>query len=216
LNLRRLPRRVLVVVLLGLLLVVVLIVVVARQASTASVPQAALTPQGTSGARLVAHGVIAPVSQARVGTLSGGVLLGLSVSIGDSVEGQRELARVRGPADVEVLTAPFAGTVTGLLAHTGDTLVPGAGVVTIADLTRLQVETTDVDEFLIGHVRASQSVALQIEALDRREITGKVRTVALQPQTTAGGDQQYPVTIDLGGAQPDLRPGMSVRITFSE
>ena len=35
-------------------------------------------------------------------------------------------------------------------------------------------------------------------------------------QTTAAGDQQYPVTIDLGGTQPDLRPGMSVRITFTE
>lgn len=94
--------------------------------------------------------------------------------------------------------------------------MPGAGVVMVADLSRLQVETTDIDEFLIGHVRAGQSVALEIEALDRREVTGRVRTVALQPQATAGGDQQYPVTIDLGGAVPELRPGMSVRITLSE
>jgi multidrug resistance efflux pump len=79
--------------------------------------------------------------------------------------------------------------VTGLLAHTGDTLVPGAGVVLVADLSRLQVETTDVDEFLIGHISSGQSVALQIEALDRRELTGKVRTVSLQPQSTTGGDQ---------------------------
>jgi multidrug resistance efflux pump len=104
--------------------------------------------------------------------------------------------------------------VTGLLAHTGDTLVPGAGVVMVADLTRLQVETNDVDEFLIGHVRPGQSVSMQIDALDRRDVSGKVQSVALQPQTTPGGDQQYPVTIDLGGAPPDLRPGMSVRITF--
>ena len=170
----------------------------------------------SSGGRLIAHGVVAPVSQARVGTLAGGVLLGLSVSIGDSVEARSELARVRGAADVEVLTAPFAGTVTGLLAHTGDTLIPGAGVVLVADLRTLQVETNDVDEFLIGHVQPGQSVTLQIEALDRRELTGRVRTVALQPQTTPGGDQHYPVTIDLGGKPPDLRPGMSVRIALSD
>jgi multidrug resistance efflux pump len=144
------------------------------------------------------------------------VLLGLNVQVGDRVEGGAELARVRGPAEIEVLTAPFGGTVTGLLSHTGDTLIPGAGVLMVADLNRLQVETTDVDEFLIGHLHSGQSVALQIEALGRREITGKVKTVALQPQATPGGDQHYPVSIDLGGAQPDLRPGMSVRITLIE
>ena len=200
-------------VLLGLIVVVA---VVARQAATTAAPPTPTTPVASSGGRLVAHGAVAPMSQARVGTLGGGVLLGLGVSIGDSVEAQHELARVRGPAEVEVLTAPFAGTVTGLLAHTGDTLVPGAGVVLVADLRRLQVETNDVDEFLIGHVQPGQSVTLEIEALDRRELTGRVRTVALQPQPTPGGDQHYPVTIDLGGTPPDLRPGMSVRITFPD
>lgn len=198
---------------LGLLVVVVLL---ARQLST-SQPGVATAPTPASGAsRLIAHGVVAPVSQARVGTLGGGVLLSLTVPIGDSVEAQAEVARVRGPSGVEVLTAPFAGSVTGLLAHTGDTLVPGAAVVMLADLTRLQVETTDVDEFLIGHIQRGQSVSLQIEALDRRDLPGRVKTVALQPQTTPGGDQQYPVTIDLGGTPPDLRPGMSVRITFPD
>lgn len=199
--------------LLGLLVVVA---VVARQVSTAASPASPAPQAASSSGRLIAHGVVAPVSQARVGTLGGGVLLGLSVSIGDRVEASSELARVRGAADVEVLTAPFAGTVTGLLAHTGDTLVPGAGVVMVADLRRLQVETNDVDEFLIGRVQPGQSVTLQIEALDRRELTGRVRTVALQPQATPGGDQHYPVTIDPGGIPPDLRPGMSVRVIFPD
>ena len=199
--------------LLGLLVVVA---VVARQVSTAASPASPAPQAASSSGRLIAHGVVAPVSQARVGTLGGGVLLGLSVSIGDRVEASSELARVRGAAEVEVLTAPFAGTVTGLLAHTGDTLVPGAGVVMVADLRRLQVETNDVDEFLIGRVQPGQSVTLQIEALDRRELTGRVRTVALQPQATPGGDQHYPVTIDPGGIPPDLRPGMSVRVIFPD
>lgn len=199
--------------LLGLLVVVA---VVARQVSTAASPASPAPQAASSSGRLIAHGVVAPVSQARVGTLGGGVLLGLSVSIGDRVEASSELARVRGAAEVEVLTAPFAGTVTGLLAHTGDTLVPGAGVVMVADLRRLQVETNDVDEFLIGRVQPGQSVTLQIEALDRRELTGRVRTVALQPQATSGGDQHYPVTIDPGGIPPDLRPGMSVRVIFPD
>ena len=202
------------VIVVGLLVVVGL---VARQAATPP-PQGAATATATvsTASRLVAHGVVAPVSQARVGSLGGGVLLRLSVALGDNVEAQTELARVRGTSEVEVLTAPFAGTVTGVLAHTGDTLIAGATVVQVADLSHLQVETTDVDEFLIGHVQRGQSVSLQIEALDRRDLSGRVRAVALQPQTTPGGDQHYPVTIDLGSTPTDLRPGMSVRITFPE
>ena len=202
------------VIVVGLLVVVGL---VARQAATPP-PQGAATATApvSTASRLVVHGVVAPVSQARVGSLGGGVLLRLSVALGDNVEAQTELARVRGPSEVEVLTAPFAGTVTGVLAHTGDTLIAGATVVQVADLSHLQVETTDVDEFLIGHVQRGQSVSLQIEALDRRDLSGRVRAVALQPQTTPGGDQHYPVTIDLGSTPTDLRPGMSVRITFPE
>jgi multidrug efflux pump subunit AcrA (membrane-fusion protein) len=196
---------------------VIIVGVLIRQLSLPAAPPGPPAPAVSSASHPIAHGVVAPVSQARVGTLGGGVLLGLSVSIGDVVEAQRELARVRGPADtVEILTAPFAGTVTGLLAHTGDTLVPGAGVLLVADLRRLQVESNDVDEFLIGRVQPGQSVTLQIEALDRRELSGRVRTVALQPQSTPGGDQHYPVTIDLGGTPPDLRPGMSVRIVLPD
>jgi multidrug efflux pump subunit AcrA (membrane-fusion protein) len=201
------------VIVVGLIVVVGL---VARQAAAPAQQTATATPPVSSASRLVAHGVVAPVSQARVGSLGGGVLLRLSVAIGDRVEAQTELARVRGASDVEVLTAPFAGTVTGVLAHEGDTLVAGATVVQVADLLRLQVETTDVDEFLIGHVQRGQTVSLQVEALDRRDLSGRVRTVALQPQTTPGGDQHYPVTIDLGSTPTDLRPGMSVRITFPD
>src|SRR5438132_6275590 len=210
---RRLPR----LVRWGIPLLVLLLVVgqVVRQISPSAAGQS-ISATPVAAARLIAHGVVAPANQARVGTLGGGVLLGLNVTIGEKVEAQHELARVRGAADVEVLTAPLAGTVTGVLAHTGDTLVPGAGVLMVADLSRLQVETSDIDEFLIGHVHAGQNVAVQIEALNRREVTGQVRTVALQPQATPGGDQHYPVTIDLGGALAELRPGMSVRITLSE
>jgi multidrug efflux pump subunit AcrA (membrane-fusion protein) len=208
---RRIPRLVRWAGLLALLLLVLLTVL--RLAAPAASPSPAEAVPTTSP-RLIAHGLVQPVSQARVGTLAGGVLLSVNVTVGQSVEAQTELARMRGASGVEVLTAPFAGTVTGLAAHVGDTLVPGAAVVTLADLSRLQVETTDVDEFLIAHVHPGESVTLEVEALDRRQLSGRIQTVGLQPQTGTAGDQQYPVTIDLGGAQADLRPGMSVRITL--
>ena len=95
-----------------------------RAGSRARASRAAAGQPAPPAPRLVVHGTVVPTSQARVGTLSGGVLLEIGAPIGTQVEAQRELARVRGPSGVEVLTAPFAGTVTGLLANTGDTLCP--------------------------------------------------------------------------------------------
>jgi membrane fusion protein (multidrug efflux system) len=155
-------------------------------------------------------------AQARVGTLSGGAVLSLAVEAGDLLLDQQEIARVRGATGTEVVVAPFGATVTSLLVNVGDTLAPGAIIATVGDLTRLQVETTEVDEFLIPCVQRGQSVVVLVDALRERELTGRVRSMALEPRLTTEGDEHYPVTIELASAPPDLRPGMSVRVRFGE
>ena len=45
--------------------------------------------------------------------------------------------------------------------------------------------------------------------------TTTVDTVALTQQTSSAGVANYPVVIRLFANDPDLRPGMTVRITFS-
>jgi multidrug resistance efflux pump len=139
----------------------------------------------------------------------------LAVDVGETVVEQAEIARVRGTTGIEVLTAPIRGTVTGIPVHVGDTVLPGAGIATVADLSRLQVETTDVDEFLIARVRPGQRVTLIIDALERR-LGGQVRTVGLEPAAVAGSDDNYPVTIDLLDSLPELRAGMTARILFPD
>jgi multidrug efflux pump subunit AcrA (membrane-fusion protein) len=136
------------------------------------------------------------------------------VELGDAVEEQQPIARLRGPNGTEVLTAPRHGEIVSLPVQVGDTLTPGTTLAVVADLSRLQVETTDVDEFLVGQIRRGQPVTLQIDALERRDLRGRVRTVAPQPQTSATGDEHYPVVIDLEEPAPGLRIGMTARITF--
>ena len=46
-----------------------------------------------------------------------------------------------------MLVAPWRGTITDIPVHVGDTVPVGAVVASMGDLSRLQVETTDVDEF---------------------------------------------------------------------
>lgn len=147
-------------------------------------------------------------------SLAGGIVVSVAVEVGQTVTKEQEVARVRLPDRTEVLTAPLAGVVTGVLANTGDTVVAGRDVVTIADLSRLQVETIDVDEFIVVDVRPGQEVRIIIDALSAEPARGFVRTVALQPQTDASGDLHYPVVIDVAGGTSDLRAGMSVRVFF--
>jgi multidrug resistance efflux pump len=176
-------------------------------------------PAAAAAPRLMARGLVRPLAQARVGTVNGGVLDRLSVNVGDKVPAATELAvvRPRSDAPVEVLTAPFDGTVLALPASVGDTLAPGATVAVVGDVRRLQVETTDLDEFLVSRVAPGGRVTLTIPALDNRQLRGIVRSVALRPEPGAGSTESdtYPTVVDITDAiPPDLRVGMRVRLAF--
>ncbi len=149
-------------------------------------------------------------------TLAGGVISQLTAEVGRAVEEGQELARVRGPNGVEVLVAPWRGAIMRVPVHLGDTVTPGAVVATIGDLSRLQVETTDLDELQVPHARPGQVVRLTIDALDDREVRGYVRSVAFEPELDQSGDEHYPVIVDLPAQPPGLRPGMNVRIYLAE
>ncbi len=204
----RFKRRVVVAGVGGLMLVGVAVVVLSSRSSVA--PPAA-TP---TLAALVAHGQVVPVQQARVGTLSGGQVQQLSASLGSEVDAQTPLAWVTGPSGTEIVTAPFSGSVTNVLVHAGDTLVPGETIAVVANMQALQVETSDVDEFLVGHVNVEQRVQVTVDALDNLPLTGIVTNVALLPQAATSGGQAYPVIVRLSGLPPNVRAGMSVRITL--
>jgi HlyD family secretion protein len=106
----------------------------------------------------------------------------LQASLGAEVSAQAPLAWVVGPSGTEIVTAPFRGSVTNVLVHAGDTLTPGATIAVVADMHALQVETSDVDEFLVSDVSVAQRVQVTVDALDKLALTGIVTNVALLPQ----------------------------------
>ena len=185
-----------------------------------------LSSGGSGGAAVVApeqpsyptaRGEVRPIAQARIGTLRGGVVNRLAVGVGQAVDDGQEIARINSPdGSTEVLVAPWRGTVTDIPVHVGDTVAVGAIVASVGDLSRLQIETTDVDEFIVGRVRPGKAVLITVDALDQRQLRGRVRTVALEPRRGADGDDHYPTVIDLEVPPTDLRVGMSVRVAFVE
>ena len=95
-------------------------------------------------------------------------------------------------------------------------MTAGSVVATVGDLSRLQVATRDVDEFLIKEVQPGQPVTLTVDALDGRVLRGVVRATALQPEPGTTGDEHYPVVVDLVDWAPQMRLGMSVRVNFAQ
>lgn len=108
------------------------------------------------------------------------------------------------------LRAPFTGTITGVSVNTGEMVQPGQTILMLADLSRLQVETTDLSERDVSRVAVGQAATVFIEALGA-EFPGHV--VRIAPQATLiGGDVVYPVTVELDTQPPGARWGMSVEV----
>jgi len=114
--------------------------------------------------------------------------------------------------------APISGRVIKLNAEQGEVVVsgtmnnPGSVIGTIADLSEILAKV-DVDETEIVDIKVGQTAALKVDAVPGRQYHGKVIEVgssgaskASQPDVTF-----FEVKVQLGDADPALRPGMSVR-----
>jgi multidrug efflux pump subunit AcrA (membrane-fusion protein) len=112
------------------------------------------------------------------------------------------------------MVAPFDGTVTAVHASPGENILPGAIMLTVSDLSRLHIETTDLSERDVPSIQAGQTVTVQIKALDKT-FAGHVRLV-LPLAEILGGDVVYRVIIDLDSPSEMLRAGMSAEIAFGK
>lgn len=125
-------------------------------------------------------------------------------------QAEADLARAESELANLTLRAPFTGTITARAGNVGEMVQAGAAVLTLADLTGLQVETTDLSERDIGQVVEGTEATVFVEALNA-EVAGRV--VRIAPQASIiGGDVVYTVVIALETHPPGLRWGMSVEV----
>ena len=129
-------------------------------------------------------------------------------------EAEATLRRAEAALATSQLRAPFFGTVTELEVNLGEMVQAGETVVVLADLSRMQIETTDLSERDVVRVAAGQPVVVFVEALST-DIPGRVARVASQA-TVIGGDVVYTVLVELDEQPADLRWGMSVDVQIIE
>jgi len=111
------------------------------------------------------------------------------------------------------LLAPFDGTVVDIQIIPGESVQSGQTVLVLADLERLQIETTDLSERDVTRVKIGQSVDVYIEALG---LTVKGKVVRISPiAETVGGDVVYPITIELSEQPEGLLWGMTAEVQIA-
>jgi multidrug efflux pump subunit AcrA (membrane-fusion protein) len=132
----------------------------------------------------------------------------------DVREAQLAVEEARSNLAETTLVAPFEGTIVSLHLRPHDWVEPGTVAVTLADLATLRIQTTDLDEWGAAHVDVGSRATLVLNAFDDKTLTGHVTEVDLRGERLPAGDVVYRAVIELDTPDPDLRWGMTARITF--
>lgn len=119
-------------------------------------------------------------------------------------EDRTEAALVAAKAALDDLSlvAPFTGTVVSLDAVVGETVVPGAPVARMADLSSWQFETIDLDEASIGRIREGAGAVISVDAFAGVEIPARVVSIDRFGEASAG-DIVYTVVLEPTGEVPE-------------
>ena len=94
------------------------------------------------------------------------------------------------------LLAPFDGTVASLDISPAEIVTPGQVVLTLADMSAFEVETTDLSERDAPRVQVGQKAQVDVPAVGA-QVDGTVQAVS-RVASTVGGDAVYKVTVALG------------------
>ncbi len=131
-------------------------------------------------------------------------------------QAETALAQARAALAKATLTAPFDGTVTNISQHAGEMTTVGMPVLTVADLSQLEVETTDLDEWGAARVKVGQAAKVTLNAFTTKSLSGHVVNIASQYVTLANGSNSYVVTVQLDRPDPDVRWGMTAKVEFQK
>lgn len=111
------------------------------------------------------------------------------------------------------IVAPFDGTVVWVGPHLGESAAPNAPVVTIADLSRMQVQI-GVDEHTLAQLKVGQTATISADALPGRKFTGRISKIGLLATTTSG-IISLPVIVDMDPNQGPIAPGLSATVDIN-
>ena len=108
------------------------------------------------------------------------------------------------------LVAPFSGVVTALLVESGEMAGNSQTVLTLSDLSSLDVEV-NVDETDVARIAMRTPVSVTVDAFPGAELSGEIIEISSSADVQSGV-VLYPVTVRLDPTDLSIRPGMTVNI----
>lgn len=110
------------------------------------------------------------------------------------------------------IMAPMDGTVLKREVNAGETVGAGQAVLTVADLSEVEVEV-GVPDRLVGSLRVGSRVALSISALGNDAFTGEVTEVGVSARE---GSRLFRVIVTVKNADGAIRPGMAASVYLDD
>ncbi|GKU84359.1 efflux RND transporter periplasmic adaptor subunit [Niallia sp. NCCP-28] len=157
-------------------------------------------------------GSISAINSETVSATENATVEEILVSVGDEVEKGDELVTFDGDADP--ITAPFDGEIISLNAEEDGTVSMGTEVVGITDYENLEM-VVNVDELDISKVKVGQKATVSVSALDDKEFTGKVTSVAKEANSdSSSSTAKYAVTVKITKST-GLLVGMTAEATIT-
>ena len=133
-----------------------------------------------------------------------------AVAAKDASEAVLELRR-QDILDSRIL-APLAGTILKREVSAGETIGAGRPVLTLADLSEVEVEV-GVPDRLVGLVRVGSTVHLTVSMLENRDFVGEVKEVGVAAHE---GSRLFRVVVRVGNSEGRLRPGMTASVDLED
>jgi len=139
------------------------------------------------------------------------------------VQAQAALDSLLTQRGMMTLVSPVDGTVVNIVAHPGEVAVPGASLLTVADLGQVSL-VVYVPETALGRVRLSQRVGVTVDSFEGRIFEGRVTRIAdraeFRPRNVATKEERvnlvFAVEIQLANDDRALKPGMPADAVFGE
>jgi len=130
---------------------------------------------------------------------------------------QGDITRATKDRELFILKAKMGGLVvyemnwsTGRKIAVGDSPWGGMSVVSLPDLSKMQV-VTNVNEVDVSKVKAGQKVNIKLDAFPDRSFSGSVISVGTigQRKDRSSNLKTFEVVVDIDGTDPILKPGMT-------
>ncbi len=125
--------------------------------------------------------------------------------------------------DKSTLRAPIAGLVTARSVEEGEMALPGASLLTLANLDQVRL-TLFISEDRIARVKLGQAVGVQVDAFGGRTFEGKVSYISPQAEFTPRAVQTqeervktvFAVRVTIANLDHALKPGMPADAVIEE